>query len=132
MLMASVRVEMLNTAAEQGGTTVEQEEVLSSGLAEAQAAVMVTLPQVVVAEEAAHGGVIPLVAVEPLEALMVVLATTTLSEEMAEAEVLVAAGQLTEEMEEQEVFLAVVVVLAVVLTIQRLRLAQAVQEAEVK
>tara|TARA_R110000824_G_scaffold394183_1_gene593809 strand:- start:307 stop:513 length:207 start_codon:yes stop_codon:yes gene_type:complete len=47
MLMASVMVEMLNTAEGQGQTTVEGEEVLSSGLAEAEAEVMVTLPQAV-------------------------------------------------------------------------------------
>ena len=82
----------------------------------------------VLATQAAFGGRIPQEAVVPAETLMVGLETIMLLDAgMAEAGVMVVAGQLTEEMEEQEVFQAAVVVLAAGLTIQRLRLAQAVR-----
>ena len=82
----------------------------------------------VVATQAAYGVHIPQEAAVPLEALMVgLVATMPLDVEMAAVAAMAVEGQLMEGMVEREVFLAAVVVLAVVLTIQHLRLAQGVR-----
>ena len=75
-----------------------------------------------------HGGVIPLEAVVRVENEQTtpVMVRHGLSDAVMVAEAaVVVLGQLAEAMEEQEVLLAVVVVLAVGLTMRRLRLAQA-------
>ena len=115
-------------------TTAEQGAVLYSVQVAEVAEVMDMLHLLgALATQAAFGGRIPQEAVVLAETLMVGLETIMLLDAgMAEAGVMVVAGQLTEEMEEQEVFLAAVVVLAVVLTMTRLRLAQAAQEEKAK
>ena len=82
-----------------------------------------------------HGGVIPLEAVVRVENEQTtpVMVRHGLSDAVMVAEAaVVVLGQLAEAMEEQEVLLAVVVVLAVGLTMRRLRLAQARQVLEAR